>query len=118
MGRELQGEYYTSPNGSCPVAKWLDKQSNEVQAKMHGYMELLETSPDLGRFPFVRKLDSGLYEIKTKVAGTWPRIIYFYFDKDKVVYLHAFMKKSNKTPPNEIKIAKERKKDIENRREK
>lgn len=79
---------------------------------MLGYMEHLETYWDQGPFTFVRSLGAGLYEIKAKTDNKWPRIIYFYCGEDRIVYLHGFIKKQNKTPRKEIDIAKKRKDDF------
>ncbi len=112
MRERLQGVYYRTSNGTCPVEEWLNKQSDKVQAKMFKYMEHLETYWDQGGFTFIRSLGDGLFEIKTKVDDKWPRLIYFYYDKGRIVYLHGFLKKQNRTPRREIDIAKRRRNDF------
>lgn len=57
---------------------------------------------------------SGLYEIKT----TKLRVICFRDDGSLIIFTHGFIKKSQKTPKNEIKKAEQAKRDYFNEKEK
>ncbi|HHU06857.1 MAG TPA: type II toxin-antitoxin system RelE/ParE family toxin [Clostridiaceae bacterium] len=118
MGKKLQGVFYTTTTGKSPVEEWINKQSVKVQAKMLRYMDHLETYWDQGPFRFVRNLGDGLYEIKAEIDNAWPRIVYYYYDKDHIIYLHGFLKKQNKTPRKEVNTANSRRNDYICRREK
>ncbi len=75
---------------------------------------MLEARWGQDQLPFVRHLQKDLYELKTKVAVRYPRIIYFLYgknDENSIVYLHGFLKKQGKTPNKEIKIALARRDD-------
>jgi len=54
--------------------------------------------------PFGKKLDKNLFEIRIRRGGQ-IRILYFYHEKDLVVGVHGFVKKSQKTPQKELKQA-------------
>ena len=56
---------------------------------------------------WVTKLDTNLYELRSKVGSNIQRGIYFHVDKERYVITHGFTKKSEKTPKGEITHAKE-----------
>ena len=68
-------------------------------------MELL--GPDLG-MPHTRAMGDGLFELRLKAAEGIARVFYCTVVDRRIVFLHQFVKKSNKTPPRELKIARAR----------
>ena len=68
-------------------------------------MELL--GPDLG-MPHTRAMGDGLFELRLKAAEGIARVFYCTVVDQRIVFLHQFVKKSNKTPPRELKIARAR----------
>jgi phage-related protein len=58
--------------------------------------------------PVVRKLESGLWEVRTHLGETIARII-FTVVGSKMILLHGFIKKSQKTPAGDLQLAKQRK---------
>ncbi len=61
--------------------------------------------------PLIRKLDTALWEVRSKLDSRIARVI-FTVDEDKMVLLHGFIKKSQKTPPRELGVAKQRLKEL------
>jgi phage-related protein len=62
--------------------------------------------------PICRSLGSGLYEIRSDLAkGRIARVV-FCVAKKQMVLLHAFIKKTQKTPKSEIDLATRRMKEI------
>lgn len=59
-----------------------------------------------------RQIDGKLWEIKIKLPSGEFRIFYFMLVDMRMVLLHAFMKKSQKTPQQEIKTAMKRLKEV------
>lgn len=57
--------------------------------------------------PLARKLDEDLWELRSKVSSGVARTFFSVFER-KIVLLHGFIKKSQKTPPNELALAKRR----------
>ena len=62
--------------------------------------------------PVVRKLDTGLWEIRSRLDQHISRIL-FTVDDDTMVLLHGFIKKSQKTPKEDLQLAKDRKANLE-----
>ncbi|MBM4152466.1 MAG: type II toxin-antitoxin system RelE/ParE family toxin [Kiritimatiellaceae bacterium] len=86
------------------VREFIECQPDEVQAE---YLKIVEQLEQDGRLiePFGKKLDSELFEIRVR-RGKQVRVFYFYFTNNLVIGVHGFVKKSQKTPPSEIKQAR------------
>lgn len=65
------------------------------------------------REPHVKHLDGKLWELRAKSAEGIARGLYVTVTGRRVVVLHAFEKKSEKTPPRALALARERMKEIE-----
>ncbi|MFZ1295719.1 MAG: type II toxin-antitoxin system RelE/ParE family toxin [Pseudomonadales bacterium] len=55
--------------------------------------------------PLVRKLDRGLWEVRSDIANGIVRVL-FTVSERQMVLLHAFVKKAQKTPVSELSVAK------------
>jgi len=69
--------------------------------------------PDLG-MPHTRAIGEGLYELRLKAAEGIARVFYCTIVGKKIVMLHQFIKKTDKTPPKELEIARRRLKEVKN----
>jgi phage-related protein len=67
--------------------------------------------PDLG-MPHTRAMGEGLFELRLKSTEGIARIFYCTLVKKRIVILHQFIKKTNKTPLKELTVAKKRMKEI------
>lgn len=93
----------------------------EIQALARGfvgrflrYAERMEIyGPDLG-MPHTRPMGEGLFELRLKAAEGIARVFFCTVIGRKIVVLHQFVKKSEKTPNREIRIARSRMKEIMN----
>jgi phage-related protein len=64
------------------------------------------------REPYVKHLDGKLWEIRLKGRDGIARSLYVTASQRRVVVLRTFVKKTEKTPPREIRLAIERAKDV------
>lgn len=62
--------------------------------------------------PLVRKLEKNLWEVRTPITSGIARIIFTVIG-NQMVLLHGFIKKSQKTPKNELETARKRLKLVE-----
>ena len=69
--------------------------------------------PDLG-MPHTRPMGEGLYELRLKAAEGIARVFYCTIVGKKIVMLHQFIKKTDKTSPKELEIARRRLKEVKN----
>lgn len=67
--------------------------------------------PNLGA-PHTKAFGSGLFELRLKGAEGIARVFYCTLVGKRIVMLHSFIKKSDKTPPREREIAEARMKEV------
>jgi phage-related protein len=67
--------------------------------------------PDLG-IPHTRPMGDGLFELRLKAAEGIARVFYCTVVDRRIVFLHQFVKKSDKTPRKELEVARQRFKEI------
>jgi len=81
-------------------------------ARFLRYAERMELyGPDLG-MPHTRAMGEGLFELRLKVAEGIIRVFYCTLVGRRIVMLHQFIKKSEKTPRKELAIARRRMKEV------
>jgi phage-related protein len=86
----------------------------KIQARMIKLLELIEKhGANLGP-PHTEAMGDGLFEIRAKAQEGIGRSLYCYMKGKHIVVLHAFIKKSNKTPKQDLNLAKKRKVEVEN----
>jgi len=107
-------EYYERADGKCPVREFIDGLSHEGQAKYIFISRLLVEYGVQVREPYVKQFTGHkkLFEIRIKDKTGISRILYFTHTGRRIILLHGFTKKTNKTPQREIEIAEERMKDF------
>ena len=63
--------------------------------------------------PLVRPMGKGLFEVRTNLPDKTIARVLFCFHGGELFALHGFIKKSRRTPPEELKHARRRQKDVE-----
>ena len=107
--------FYEKENGDCPVEDFLLSLDMKMKAKMVGLLELLEEYGNQLRQPYSKHLDDGIFEIRCKVGSNITRVLYFFYYEGKIILTNGFVKKTQKTPPEQIKTAKEFRADYKER---
>lgn len=107
--KRLPAYFYRSDNGREPVREWL-KGLEPADRKVIGEdVKDVEFSWPLG-MPLVRSLGRELWEVRSSLPhGRIARIIFCVAD-GRMVLLHGFIKKTQKTPRRDIDMALKRKK--------
>jgi len=106
--------YYKQSNGIQPVKNWIDTLDLKLQLKIFRAFELLEDFNINLKLPYVKPLGDKLYELRVKDSKGIYRIIYFSYTNKQFIMLNSFMKKTQKTPPREINLAKQRMNEVLN----
>ena len=103
-------EFYMKSNGRIPVQDFLYSLEPKLRAKAFKEIELLHTMGDALREPYVKpitgKKNKGLFELRIMFSNDTARIFYFTYHNNKCLLLHGFIKKTMKTPRNEIECAR------------
>jgi phage-related protein len=72
---------------------------------------MLEFGPTLG-MPHTRAMGEGLFELRVKGKEGIARVFYCTAVGQRIIMLHVFIKKSQKTPPRELEIARRRLREV------
>jgi phage-related protein len=82
-------------------------------ARYFRYADRMEIyGPDLG-MPHARAMGKGLFELRLKAREGIARVFYCAVIGRKIVILHSFVKKSQKTPTKELALARRRMKEMQ-----
>ena len=68
---------------------------------------MLEFGANLG-MPHTQAMSDGLFELRVKGKEGIARVFYCTLVGQRIIMLHGFIKKSQKTPPKELKLARDR----------
>jgi phage-related protein len=93
------------------VEGWLETIPPDIKARILRIIDLLiEHGPSNVREPYVKHLKGHgkLYEIRAHGKDGIARVFYVTWQGKRIILLHGFIKKSNKTPQKEIEIAVKR----------
>jgi phage-related protein len=63
--------------------------------------------------PLCRALGDGLWELRTNLPANRIARVVFCVAQERIVVLHGFIKKTQKTPDNELALARKRKREFE-----
>ncbi len=106
--------YYKTAAGRSPVREFIAALEAGERAKVRFDLDLLAAfGLELGA-PYVRSVRGKLWELRT-TGRTQHRVLYFAASGKRLVLLHAFTKKTPKTPAAEIDTARRRMADYQER---
>lgn len=111
-GKRISVAFFRTRSGAEPVREWLLDLSSVDRRVIGRDLLAIEVGWPIG-IPTCRYLMNGLWEARSNITdGRIARVI-FCIKEDRMVVLHGFIKKSQKTPRSEIDLAISRRKDIE-----
>ncbi len=100
--------FYTEPSGSDPVAEFLRSLDLRTQARFEWSMEQLLVRNVQAREPLVKHLDGPIWELRRESNTNIFRLLYAFLPGRRILILHGFQKKTQKTPRREIDLAQTR----------
>lgn len=101
--------YWRSSSGKTPVERYIDRIGNkEERAELLSTLKgIQEYGTDAIGVEF-RQIEGKLWELKIRTHGSQHRIFYVVLKGKEMVLLHAYLKKTPKTPLKEIETARGR----------
>lgn len=102
--------FYRSESGVEPVREWLKELRREDRKAVGEDIKTAQFGWTLG-MPLIRKIEKGLWEVRSNITDGIART-FFTVEKNTMVLLHGFVKKSRETPPNELHTARRRLRNI------
>jgi len=109
---KLRVAFYRSEAGTEPIREWLLSLPKETRKAIGDDIKTVQFGWPLG-MPLVRKMEPGLWEIRCDIPDGIARV-FFTTNESTLVLLHAFIKKSNPTPSQELHVARRRRNEVHN----
>lgn len=108
-------EFYVLEDGIEPAKEFMESLNAKMLAKVIRIIELLEEYGPNVRMPYSKYLEDGIFEIRAKEGTNIARVLYFFVAGRKIILTNGFIKKTQKTPKDEVEKAKKYRKDYERR---
>ena len=103
--------FYRTAKGAEPVRDWL-KRLPEAERRAIG-LDLMRVQFrwPVG-MPLCRAMGSGLWEVRTNLPSQRIARVLFHLHDEKLVVVHAVIKKTRKMPATDLDLARKRMKDV------
>jgi len=98
--------FFQTIRGGSPVEDFIREQDEATYAKILQSIKLLAENGPFLKPPYIKKLQNKLYELR--ISGKVAIRIFYTIANNEYYLLHAFKKKSQKTPAKELKTALDR----------
>lgn len=105
-GPILSVSFFATETGREPVREWIKSIPREQRRIIGEDIKTVQFGWPLG-MPLVRKLDRDLWEVRIRLPDGIARIV-FTTSESRMILLHGFIKKSRKTPQDDLALAKTR----------
>ncbi|MDZ4242542.1 MAG: type II toxin-antitoxin system RelE/ParE family toxin, partial [Candidatus Omnitrophota bacterium] len=106
----LQVVFYATETGHEPVREWLKSLLKEEKKAIGEDIKTVQFGWPIG-MPVVKKLEKGIWEVRTELNNKISRILFTVYEEN-IVLLHGFIKKSQKTPGEDLDLARKRARDV------
>ena len=103
--------FYQLSSGREPVREWLKALATEDRKIIGEDIKDVEFSWPIG-MPLCRALGKGLWEVRSDLTGGRIARVLFCIHDGRMILLHAFIKKTPKTPDADLELATKRKKEV------
>lgn len=112
--KRLPAIFYRTAGGTEPVREWLQGLPSEDRIILGIDIATVEFGWPVG-MPVCRPITArrGLWEVRSTLAGNRIARVLFCLHDGRMVLLHGFVKKTQKTPDIDLDLAVKRKKEIE-----
>ncbi|MCI0599254.1 MAG: type II toxin-antitoxin system RelE/ParE family toxin [Beijerinckiaceae bacterium] len=114
--RKIPVVFYRAAGGREVVRNWLKSLDREDRDAIGKDLMRVQYRWPVG-MPLCRPLGQGLWEVRCDLSSKRIARVLFCFAGGRIVALHGFIKKTQKTPPTEIALALSRKSEFEGGRE-
>lgn len=105
--RPLKVVFFKTTTGNEPVREWLKDLSKEDCRTIGTDILTVQYAWPVGK-PLVDNLGNGLWEVRSRLDNRIARTLFVMVEQE-IVLLHGFIKKQQKTPQDELDLAKKRK---------
>ena len=104
---EYKVSFYKDNKVKSSVLEYIYKLPEKERSKIYKYIEFLRINQGVLYEPYSKHIKGKIRELRVDFGKNKHRIFYFTFVEKNIVFLHAFIKKTPKTPMAEIKKAED-----------
>ena len=109
--KKISAVFYQTELGAQPVRNFLLGLPRDDRRIIGNDIATVEYGWPIGK-PTCAPLGLGLWEVRSNLTSNRIARVIFTLHDDRMWLLHAFIKKTQKTPDSEIDIARKRKKEV------
>lgn len=102
--------FYETDFGDKPVEHFLSDLEPSARAKVVRSLEMLRMLPIVPTIFWQKLSGQNLWELRATYAGNVYRVLCSTAKGNRIILLHGFQKKSQKTPRHDMEIAQQRQK--------
>jgi phage-related protein len=113
-GLRLRVVFFATETGREPVREWIKSLPQEEQRIIGSDLLAVQYGWPIG-MPLVRKLEEDLWEVRSTLGNRIARVL-FTVSGALLVPLHGFIKKSQKTPKEDLDLSRQRLRALKRRR--
>jgi phage-related protein len=110
--RKVPVVFYQTRAGSEVVRDWLRSLDESDRNAIGQDLMRVQYRWPVG-MPLCRSLGEGLWEVRTALPSRTIARVLFCTQRDRIVLLHGFIKKTQKTPDADLNLARKRKREFE-----
>lgn len=110
--KKVPARFYLTLSGGNPVRDWLVALPVEDKRRIGQDIGMVEYGWPVG-MPLCRNIGEGLWEVRCSLPSRRIARVLFCLVRSELVLLHGFIKKTQKTPPDDLALARKRQKEIE-----
>ena len=104
----LPVRFFRTKGGSEPVREWLLELPEEERKQIGRDLMRLQWGWPVGR-PLAAPLGQGLFELRSALPRRQIARLLFFIREECIIAVHGFIKKTQKTPAQDLELARRRK---------
>lgn len=102
--------YFCTSSGRSPVKEFISSLDGSARRRFYATKALLEELGHRLPFPHAKYIGDDIFELRFMGKEGSIRVLYFFFHHDMAIFTNGFIKKTDKTPEREKRVAIERRK--------
>lgn len=103
--------FYRTSSGAVPVLEWLRALDHPARREIGLDLLRVQENWPIG-MPLCRNLGSGLWEVRSTLPNGRIARLLFCVHAGEIYVLHGFIKKTQKTPSQDLALARKRMKEV------
>ena len=108
---EIPVVFYRTAGGAEPVIEWLRGLPSEDRRAIGVDLATVQFGWPIG-MPLCRSLGQGLWEVRSALPSRRIARLLFFVHEDCIGVVHGFIKKTQKTPSDDLDLARRRMKEM------